>query len=465
MLGYTCPKCRKTIQDEQDHSGCEFSVQAPTLAECKQSWVTVLGDSGQGKTTYIESLLLVLNKLQTRLPGFAIHGLDTNTKISLQQRLQPESQTPPSTYSMPEPLLLDFFGFPTCQAGVTERRNVFLFDTPGEYLKTGGEVEVPELSDILPQVQMPWLLYELSLENKHGDRVPLGELASNLLVRYRENNLTLDSKSLLIVYTMSQRYIEDFPPELQEYLNSDPYFGKDKLDSAHLRDFDLATYMRQATKVSDMLESLTANYSHGGALLLQLAKRHNIKLRFCMVESVGHDVGDGRFHQARSPKRVLDPLFWSVSQDQDQTFVSPYKSNKKRVVVAINPDLQKDSAWYKNGYLSDIWKLLAKQIELDFFFMGREQPEVSSPGVPPSGPPKRPCSHLIGPILDRNLDADAFLIVSDTPPLDLFDYQYSSMQDRLHMLVCDEDSRDHWTPTLFVRSADDFASLKRLIHH
>lgn len=460
MHSYTCPKCRKTILDEQDHGGCEFSVQAPTLSECKPSWVTVLGDSGQGKTTYIESLLLVLTKLQTRLPGFAIHGLDTHTKIMLKQRLQPESRTAISTSSMPEPLLLDFFGFPTCHVGETERRNMFLYDTPGEYLKTGGEVDVPELAEIFPQVQMPWLLYELSPDNKHGDRVPLGELASNLLIRYRENNLSLDGKSLLIVYTMSQRLLEHFPVELQEYLNSDSLFGKDHLHADYLRNFELSSYMERAAKVSETLKNLTANYSHGGALLLQLAKSHNITLQFCMVESVGHDVGDGKFHDERSPKRVLDPLFWSVFQDQDQTIRHPNKSGKKRVLVAINPDLGRDSEWYKNGYLSEIWKLLGRQFDLDFYFMGREQPEVSSPSMPPTGPPKRPCSHLIGPILDRNPDANTVLVISDTPPLDLFDYEHSSIQEHLRMLVCDEDARDHWSPTLLVRSADDFASIK-----
>jgi len=461
MILYTCPKCRQEITDEHDHSACEFSLIAPMLNGCKQSWVAVAGDSNQGKTTYIESLLLVLKKMQTRLPGFAVNGLDTHSKMLLQRRLQTESSTSPATSYMPEPVLLDLFGIPVGPTGITERRNFFVFDTPGEYLKTGGGIEIPEMASVFSQVQVPWLLYELSEDGKHGDRSPLGELVSNLLLRYRENQMSLDGKSLLIVYTMVQRLLDEFPSDLQEYLYSDRYFGSDELHTPNMSGFSFANYMKEAARVSETLEAMTANYSHGGALLLQLAKQHNLKLHFCMTESIGHDVGDGKFHDMRSPKRVLDPLFWTVFLEQDQ--FRPL-ALKRQILVCIDPDLPEDSEWYRGGYLNRIWNTLGKQFDIDFYFLGRDQPDVSSPASPPKSPPKKPCSKLIGPLLKNVSDPSAILVIADTPPIDLADYQFGPLQNRMLMLVCKEESRDFWTPTIFLRSSDDIDVLKRKIN-
>jgi hypothetical protein len=465
MLSYTCPKCLREIQDELDHRDCEFSVVAPMLAQCKQSWVTVIGDSNQGKTTYLEALMLVLKRMQSRINGFAINGIGTETKMLLQKRGQVESTTSPSTSYRPEPILLDLFGFPGLQLGQTERRNIFLFDTPGEYLKTGGEVEVPELANVFPHVQVPWLIYELSPEGQHGDRNPLGELASNLVVRYQQNNLSLDGKSLVIIYTMSQRLLEHFPVELHTYLNSDPYFGTEALKSQAPIQFSLSDYMHEAAKVSKILEQLTANYSHGGALLLQLAKQHNLQLRFCMTESVGHDVGDGKFHDHRSPKRVLDPLFWTVFLEQNVSD-SPYptgRTKRKRILVLINPDLSQESPWYRDGYLMKLWQMIGRQVDVDFYFMGRDQAEATAPNAPPSAPPKRACSQLIGPIVSRMADYDSVLVVSNNCPVDIMDFQYGPVQDNITMLVYDEDARDSWSPTIFLRNADDLQSIKQKI--
>jgi hypothetical protein len=60
-------------------------------------------------------------------------------------------------------------------------------------------------------------------------------------------------------------------------------------------------------------------------------------------------------------------------------------------------------------------------------------------------------------------DYDSVLVVSNNCPVDIMDFQYGPVQDNITMLVYDEDARDSWSPTIFLRNADDLQSIKQKI--
>lgn len=458
---YFCPQCLSHIDTEDGHN-CEFRYFATNLAEVSQTWVTMLGDTSHGKTTLLESILEVLRRLQTRLPSFAINGIDSASQGRLQASLNLRN-LPPANLSLPKPVLMEIFNFPSINRDQNRRRFVYFYDTPGEYLNSQVQMPLPELDSELELSASPWLIYELAMPDQFAQRAPLGELLSNLILRFRQANLKIAERTLIVTYTKTQQLLERFPAEVEAYLNSDPFSTLNGSNPNSNVPFNFHAYMQEAQKISDILESLTRQYPHGGNLLLELAKQNGIKLKFCLTESIGHSVADGTFHDVRSPKRVLDPLFWSIYLEQIGDVEIGGTDKKRKVSVLIDPDLKPSSPWFSSDWLTTLWKNLSKQVDVDFYFMGRQQPEVLAPSSPPTKPPAVPYIPLLAPVIKDTVAEQVILIVADKLPKDLNDFVYSDVSRNLVLLVSDEAHRDIWHNTLLIRSADDLASVRQLL--
>ncbi|MBL8869860.1 MAG: hypothetical protein JNK90_08690 [Planctomycetaceae bacterium] len=458
---YLCPQCLQDIDSEESHK-CEFKFLANSLGDTAQTWITTLGETSHGKTTLLEAILEMLRRLQAVIPGFAINGIDAHSKNLLQSGLS-QKRVAPATKSIPKQVLLEAYNFPNTSAAASARQLLYFFDSPGEFLNSPDEHSVQQLKIVLQQTVSPWLIYELAGPEQFANRAPLGSVLSNLIHRYMESNVSLADRTIIVTYTMSQKSLGAFPLEIQAYLNSDPFLSTNHTSEFSARGFDFGAYMRNAQRVSDILHDLTALYPHGGNLLLELAKQNRINLKFCLTESIGHDVSDGVLHDTRSPKRVLDPLFWSVYLGQNGTSINLDTLRKPRIKVLIDPDLAQNSPWFQQQWLSIVWKNLSKFVDLDFYFMGRLQPETIAPTAPPQKPPLTRYIPVIAPLLADNKTGNPVLIIADKLPHDLQDFAFHSETNQLILLVTNEANRDLWQNTFLIRNSDDLTSLRTLM--
>jgi energy-coupling factor transporter ATP-binding protein EcfA2 len=459
---YVCPKCLKVIENEEDHANCELSLHAESLSKSKPTWIALTGFTGHGKTTLLESMLELLKRMPSRLPKFAMTGTDIYTQGQLLRI--PRGTLPEATEELPVPLLLDCFDMPSAGLQRLERRSLYLFDTPGEHFDLSLGSAIENLTTVFEQAACPWLLYTLSREQDASTKHrPLGELLGSVITRFREKRLSVKGKTFIIVYTKASDLLEDFPPEIQDYLMNDPFFGPDAMRCGTLRDFDLADYMRQASKISALLKELTGKYANGGSALLRLAEDNEIELKFCITESIGHHVGDGNLHDDRSPRRVLDPLFWTIYLSSQVSNPIPVPQ-RKSVAVLIDPRIKTESFWYRDGGLKQLWLQMQKRVDLTFYFLGREQVEIMPPGEPPTAPPATTYAPLLAPILKRIPHEQTIWVLSNLIPKDIHDFEFDRDSERFIVLVTEESARDLWNRTAWIRNPGDFEALYSQIH-
>ena len=450
-----CPVCFEEVFD-----GDECCTQIDVGGNIESLAVTLAGLPSNGKTTFIESLLAKLKVLEQRGGNFSLSPITDETAEILRE--VPAGSLPMGSSDIRQ-ILLNIYGMPVPGTGGTERRLLYLYDTIGEYfqsLKDASDATKPlAFSDAI------WLVYNIPrfLESPQESRQPpINEVFMSIVNQYRNMGESLHGKRLVIILTNGDRLLDYFrgvPQEelLVNYLDQDPDFGQDANRPAS--QVDLNSYMSGAERVSDALKDLIRKME-GGQNLISQANDLKIELRFCLVESIGHSVEAGQQQGARIPKRILDPLFWSLKKSGDQNG----QGGRLRGTVNLIFDSHEKKLFEKK-WLSKIWNSLRSKFEVNCYCLGKSKPVSSHPAEPPRTF-DRAYPRILGPLIEDAADTDFFVIICENrTPIDLDDFaRVPELQEQMMLAVTSDKLMEHWEETIVLRNDSDVESLShRLI--
>lgn len=451
----TCPKCFNELAGNQ-HSNCELGDYLDKLSSLPQASVMLAGLTSHGKTAILESLLGALKKLSGRLSGFSINGIDQETIEMLRQI--PADRIPDPTDGVTK-ALVNAYGLPIPGMNISERRHLFFYDPAGENFAIGRE-NATGLGPMMDS-NVIWLVFNISNFVKDGARTQINEVLQSLTRMFQVEGKSLQGKNLIVVYTNGDNLVDFLPDddkaEISRYLFEDRNFGQEVLDaspSASLN-IDFGPYMSDAEKVSDLLERMTKDLQ-GGENFLQQARDLKLKLRFCVTESIGHPVDDGQQHGDRIPKRILDPLWWTLFQQRDQV---PNQTSSSRRIVNLIVDANQNELFEK-GWVEKLWKTLGDSYRTNVYFLGRKQAESLHPIAPPEIGSDT-YAGLLGPLLSAMPREDLVVLLADQRvPIDFEDFRDDEEAiARIVLASINHELKDECDNTVILRSENDLPAV------
>ena len=449
-----CPKCFDEISPDRSDC-CELIEIRDILTAHPAVSMVLTGYTNNGKTVLLESIISQLKKLEGALSGFSVNHLDADTKHFLRSR--PGESIPLPSDGVTK-ILLNAYGMPVPGRSTYERRLLFFYDTEGEVYDHDSVDAVTQKPLLTSNVI--WLIHDPTNPEPPG---LINEAFQSIVREHRVNQAPLAGKKVIVVYTQADKFATmasqlDGIDMINRYLTVDPMFGPTALQSnGRLNNMiDLQAYMSEAQRMSDVLRSVTKMID-GGQNLLDQAKENDVELRFCLVESVGQVVDDGIQRGDRMPKRVLDPLFWSLFQETPGDPVQPTIRHGRVKLIADG----RQKKLFENRWPAKIWNALKKSHFVDFYFLGRNQAESDHPSPPPEESYGDQYPGLIGPILESSEPYDQFVLLCDEKlPLDITDFEENEeIEGKLQVVITNPKLRDQFVNTMLVRSDDDLQAL------
>lgn len=448
-----CPKCFQDLAGATDH--CGMPGIGDSIEQIPSVSVALTGFTGNGKTVLLESMLTLLKWLPKRLSGFSVNALDDQTAGALNEI--PANSLPPGTDGITR-ILINAYGVPIPGSLKRERRLMFFYDTAGECYDQFGSTS--DAAVPLVKSDHIWLIYNpLMTDDTEGrGQGPINAVFQSIVNQHLALGEEIRGKNVVVVFTNGDELLEFLPPNDQgviaDYLDHDDEFSMSRGTPGN-RPPDMDAYMSNAERISDLLESATRKME-GGPSLLDLAKEHGVKLRFCIIESFGHQVDDGVQHGARDPKRVLDPLWWSLNQDS-----GPNGDQPRGGVLNVIIDSDQKSLFEKK-WPTKIWESLKSKFKVNHYFLGRQQPVAEHPSPPPTESLGKSYANLVGPILENSGLNDRFLLICNSRiPMDLEDFhENDSIRSDLLLAVTNNLLADEWYNTVILNDDSQVAALQ-----
>ncbi|RMG70593.1 MAG: hypothetical protein D6711_16920 [Chloroflexi bacterium] len=437
MARITCPYCghkQAFPRDQTTCQSCEEEIPSKYISNSRKRppvWMVTVGYTRHGKTTYLDSLALVLENLGKISRGTFCTHLDSTTFDKLRD-IRKEAQE--GTLSgatqrgnRPRPLILSLPNFldNACNTLVIN-------DLPGEIF------DKPEVADNyaepIRQAETIWFIISLSdiFSDKEGRTI--AELVQNYVDSMERLGSHPKGRRILAVYTKADRLVNRLPPTIKEYLGQDPYSKIKQMTMAEAQAnlFDAFEYVDKMYRISEDLKEYTFNEVPRGADFISMIEYYGMELSFSIVASVPG--ADGLTTGVDTPRfRVIDPLIWSLTSQLRGT-------HETKCALIVDGGAGATSIFFQDlpGEFFDA--IQASNLEINTYLTGQSKIETDQR---PEKPPNKQRLLTIGPILDM-LPGDVYaLLVVDETPLDLLDYMYSSWHDRI-MLVSTKDLQVQW---------------------
>ena len=402
---------------------CSAEVPRNYIANARQRppiWMVTVGYSQHGKSTFVDGLTTVIEKLIRISPGTVYTYLDEATrKKIIETRKGNQQGILPGSTQRPVPMLISlphFLG--------NESNTLVIYDMPGEIFDDPGEIE--KYSEVIKQAETIWFLISLRDMEKDQEGRSIADLVNIYVGGLQQLNAPIKGRRVLVVYTKSDLILEGLPAHLQDYLAEDPYSNlpqmtMEDVKKAPFRDLD---YWEKMQAASQWLKEYTYDKVPGGDALIGLVEHNEMALSFTAVSSVPG--ADGRTIGTAIPRyRVLDPLIWSLMGTQGGTTTG-------EIALIFDAGRGFEAVWAESLPIQ-FFDLLQSQNSMGVrtFYTGqREALKMARP----ERAPKKIGLRFIGPILDTLTDDSHALVVVNGPIEDLLDYYYSSWHDRLYVV-------------------------------
>lgn len=439
MARIICPYCGTKQALQKDDLSCnnpECSRELPSkylqnVRKGKPVWMVTVGYRQHGKTTYLDSLAIVLENLGKISRGTFSTFLDATTFEKLKDiRVEAQSgQLPDSTQVVkPDPLLISlprFLG--------RESNTLVINDLPGEIFDSA-EVDEKYVTAIV-QAETIWFIISLSdiLSETEGRSV------ADLVQIYVDNIERLGAKTkgrrVLVIYTKADRVNNKLPKDIKSYLADDPYRNIKQMTMQEARDkaFEEFEYIDKMYRISEELREFTFNEVPQGASMISMIEYYEMELSFAIVASVPG--ADGKTTGVDTPRfRVIDPLIWSLTSagsDQREATCALILDNDDEIRSAFAGDIP--------GMAFDA--LEASNQATSTYFLGQAQVDTEQR---PEKPPKKSRVRTLGPILDQMPKGSIAVAIVNKAPIDLYDYMYSDWHDRL-LIICLREIELQWS--------------------
>lgn len=408
-------------------------------------WLMTLGFSKHGKTTFLSTLTMMLERLGDVMPGMWYWTLDSYTynAVEAMRREMREGRQPQKTTleTKLRPLLFQVNDMP----GIPSRCLV-LYDVAGEAFDTFDGVE--QRAANMKQVNTAWFL--VSLPDLLDGTRRMADLFMVYLTGLRKLQIDFRGWNLIVVYTKADKH--QFTGEIDEYIDSDPLLAHiESAESSGRAELDLSleSYVERMRRISGALERYTAEQVEGGNAFISAVRSNGMNLVFAVTSALGEDPPEnGKLLRSPRPHRVIDPLLWALQLE------APPVRSAFSLVVDANGDA---TSIYEQGLVEQVWKVLSDHGEVTTYYLGQSSPTASAEQAPPRAMPQHSHPRLAGPILDSALESPSAKVVLLTTGRirDLDDYDTSPVRDRTLLIKVENDFPASWPNCRVLRSGDD----------
>lgn len=412
-------------------------------------WLMTLGFSKHGKTTFLSTLTMMLERLGDFMPGMWYWTLDSYTYDAVEamrREMREGRQAEKTTLETKlRPLLFQVNDMP----GIPSRCLV-LYDAAGEAFDTFDGIE--QRAANMKQVNTAWFL--VSLPDLVAGTRRMADLFMVYLTGLRKLQVDFRGWNLIVVYTKADKH--QFTGEIDEYIDSDPLLAHiESAESSGRVKFDLSleSYVKEMRGMSAALERYTAEQVDGGKAFISAVRSNNMNLVFAVTSALGEDPPEnGKLLQSPRPHRVIDPLLWALQLE----------TLRVRPAFSLVVDAAGEAtSIYEQGLVEQVWRVLSDQGEVTTYFLGQSSPTASAEQAPPRAMPEHSYPRLAGPILDAALESPSTVVVLLTTGRigDLDDFSTSPVKDRTLLIKVGNDFATNWPNCRVLRSGDSPAIL------
>jgi hypothetical protein len=294
----SCPNCKRelppiyTINFEKKHP----------------AFIQVIGGRASGKSTFYQSLTLMLMKMGNFWKNYSFAPLNDGTLYYQQvalEYIQKGYMPPATTLGKQDAYLMQLDDMDRWGS-----RTLVMQDIAGENFHTL-KFPVDDLNYIL---FVPFILMMVSISDENAGRsvYTMDSLMNgyiHTLARYDSNYLA-KNRNAVVVLSKSDLLVNEMPEEVRRYIQEDPLNTFEQVDkNTHL---NLNEYVKKMKQVSDVIRDW-ASLSTSGKNMIMLAKKNNINLEFSAISSLGSSPNmENQLMINSRPYRVLDPFFWAL---------------------------------------------------------------------------------------------------------------------------------------------------------
>lgn len=305
-----CPRClARLIQESGPLDGtvpiacpeCQRLVPGLYLVESQRTPatpVTIVGLRGHGKTVYLSSLYMELDRAARRWERFAYRPLDEGALAILKQHRDglERGQLPKATQrALLEPLMLKLIGLPISFSGKRDTQLV-LFDVSGEAFQSVADITT--FAGYLARSKvLVWLVSPSDLQSAHE----LEEFVPRYKQAFIDLERTRTRQHLIVVVTKSDRFVDSpgFPAAAKALLENER--NELSLFEDRVGLGELSRGMRDWIR-----------REHGQHNLTNLLDHEFESVTYLPVSALGSDPGGRPEMDAVYPIGVFLPLFYAV---------------------------------------------------------------------------------------------------------------------------------------------------------
>lgn len=492
----TCPVCLTPLTESQEVCACGFKLPLDYYRTCQEApplAIAAIGYSTHGKTHLLASILQRLYDLARRprtLDPVTLQVMDdhTNTLLSmwmdhaktgkLLDRTEPPRRGGPDVKPEPPvPMILRV-------SGLMPERTLLVYDVAGEVFNSTERIEkyLPALRDI----QTVWFLVSPtdvekrpSGEVNQNEASPTGNLGF-LFTCYdaamRKLKFRIEDRNAVVILTKCDR-LKARASEILQYLDSDPLLTAPVTGAAP---YGIRACEAELRHISETVQDYVSGVGEeeqpnaGDVQILTGLLSKKMRVSFCVTSALGRrplrdTLGqiDPELTGPWQPKRVLDPLIWTLLLEKEQRTVHTH------VVLDTHTEGSNTYPVCGEAPLPELlWeKLVPDQQHVRFWAMGRSAP-ASAPGQrPPDAPPRQRRLCLLGPLLEplsqRDHPEGLIVLITNNVITDLDDYRQTARGKQL-LLVTSSTRREvseQWPRTIVVQTPEDLNGVIEFLHH
>jgi len=292
---YLCRECREQVPAlyVQDYRGYPPIV------------TSAVGFRQHGKTVYFAALFYALKKLRLpqHWPAFFTMALNEDSLDTIygNVRMLEQGLLPNSTpKNFPRPTMLRVEDLPVFRQ---KDWTLLFYDTGGEAFEKPSQLV--QFASYVRRAQTVMLL--ISISDLDDPAREMQRLLNTYVVGMRELGSRTEDQHLVVVYTKADRMPADIPHWKRNWPGLHHYLVEGSIDTlAHARG-----YLKKMRQVSSWLHEFSASELHAHEFL-NAAEFHFRSVAFSMVSALGTEPDQGRMAVQLVPRRILDPLLWTI---------------------------------------------------------------------------------------------------------------------------------------------------------
>jgi hypothetical protein len=287
-------------------------------------FIQLIGWSAAGKTTYLQSLTLILKKMERFWDGYICTAL---TETTLQFMRNVKSYEADGALPIATQLQLqDAYIMALNGMQRWGKRTLVVRDVAGEHFN----------SLQFPLEFMPYLLHApvsimmISLaDERNRKNFSIDELLHSYvstLERHKKSANTSKSK-VIVALSKADKLLTELPNDLQRYLQDDPFNINNRFEEYVDLAF-MSDYMENLYRTSEYIKDWFVEKVPGGQMFINIAKNENIELFFTLVSSTGVEPGEDLTISNINPLRVMDPCFIALDVYSKNSYFFDQQMNK-----------------------------------------------------------------------------------------------------------------------------------------